>query len=122
MKKFKSKFLTFVAAVCLIVPCMFVLSACGKKDPPHTHAYDKVSYVVENGKAYKVQTCNCEEFTKTEIQDAVIATPQNVNDVIVHLNDKENVTFKEESVNVKTIEAPCFVCDPMNLIRNNLYK
>jgi hypothetical protein len=47
---------------------------------------------------------------------------ENVNDVIVHLNDKENATFKEESVNVKTIEAPCFVCDPMNLIRNNLYK
>ena len=30
----KKKFLSFVLAICLILPCAFVLSACGKNPPP----------------------------------------------------------------------------------------
>ena len=30
----KKKFLSFVLAICLIIPCMFVLSACSKNPPP----------------------------------------------------------------------------------------
>lgn len=36
----KKKFLSFVLAICLIMPCALVLSACGNNppdDPPHTH-------------------------------------------------------------------------------------
>lgn len=89
----KKKIFSFLLAICLIIPAMFALTACGDKEPPHTHAYNKVSYVVENDKAYKVKTCNCEEFTKTEIQGALIATPQNINDVIVNATDNSTIVL-----------------------------
>lgn len=86
------KFFSFMLAFCMIIPCVFMLSACKDKDS-HIHAYDKVTYVVENNKAYKVKTCNCEESTKTEIVGAVIATPQNVNDVIVSATDNSTIVL-----------------------------
>ena len=30
----KKKFLSFILAICLIIPCSFMLSACGKDDDP----------------------------------------------------------------------------------------
>ena len=73
MKKFKSKIVTFALALCLIVPCMFMLTACGDD---HTHTLTKVDAVAEtcttdgNTLYYK---CDCgkyfsDEEAKTEIE------------------------------------------------------
>lgn len=80
MKKFKSKIVTFALALCLIVPCMFILTACGDD---HTHTLTKVDAVAEtcttdgNSLYYK---CDCgkyfsDEEAKTEIEkDSWIVT------------------------------------------------
>jgi len=74
MKKLKSKIVTFALAICLIVPCMFMLTACGDD---HTHTLTKVDAVAEtcttdgNTLYYK---CDCgkyfsDEEAKTEIEE-----------------------------------------------------
>ena len=35
----KKKLLSFILAICLIMPCALVLTACGGKDPDHTHSW-----------------------------------------------------------------------------------
>lgn len=45
---------------------------------------------------------------------------ESVMDIIFHLNNNEKCNFKNNDAS--NINAPCFVCDPENLIRNSLHK
>lgn len=66
MKKFKSKIVTFALVLCLIVPCMFMLTAC---EDDHTHTLTKVDAVAEtcttdgNTLYYK---CDCGKYFSDE--------------------------------------------------------
>jgi len=73
MKNLKSKIIAFALAICLIVPCMLMLTACKEE---HTHTLTKVDAVQEtcttdgNTEYYK---CDCGKYfsdneAKTEIQ------------------------------------------------------
>ncbi|MBE5755265.1 MAG: right-handed parallel beta-helix repeat-containing protein [Clostridiales bacterium] len=93
----KKKFLSGLMALAIAIPCAFGLVGCGEDPadpttppatPTHTHSYTSYEYKVEDGKAYKVETgCSCEVDTKTELQNYVIATTDNVNEVIADATD-----------------------------------
>ena len=72
MKKLKSKIVTFALALCLMIPCVFMLAACG-----HTHSLTKVDAVAAtcttagNTEYYK---CDCGKYfsdakAETEIEE-----------------------------------------------------
>lgn len=88
---------------------------CGKvRVLPHTHAYTGVSYIIEDGKAYKVTTCGCDDFTKEEMIDAIIATPDTAHDLINTTNNKTIVL----STGTYALDALRF--DHYNTPTNNL--
>ncbi len=73
MKKLKTKIITFVLTLCLIVPCTLALTACGAD---HTHTLTKVDAVAEtcttDGNTLYYE-CDCgkyfsDEEAKTEIE------------------------------------------------------
>ena len=59
------KFLKSMACLSLSMVCAFGFAGCGDNpQDPHKHDYTQVEYTIENGKAYKVTTCGCEETKK----------------------------------------------------------
>ncbi len=75
MTKTKSKLLSILVVLCLTIPLMFMLTACGNK---HEHDFKGLTYVVEDEKAYEVKTCSCGEKQKTEMEDTIVANTTNV--------------------------------------------
>ena len=87
----KKKLLNILACLSIILIGAFALVGCGD-DPadPHTHNYNKVEYTIEQGKAYKVTTCGCNDFKKEEVVGAIIATPETIENI---LNETNNATI-----------------------------
>lgn len=78
----------FILVACLILPCLLLLSGCGNT---HKHTDAFVIYYIENNKAYKSSTCECETVTTTELTDAIIVNPSNIQQ---HLdNATDNTTL-----------------------------
>jgi len=73
MKNFKSKIITFVLAFCLIVPCIFMLTACKEQ---HVHSLTKVDAVAAtctaagNSQYYK---CDCGKYFSDDKAENEIA-------------------------------------------------
>ena len=62
----------------------WVISAFG-----HTHS--ELSYAVENGIAYQVNTCGCGDQIKTELVDIVVVTPETVQQALDNAQDNTTI-------------------------------
>lgn len=91
----KKKIFSFLLAICLIIPAMFAMTACGDEPAdPHNHNYEAhAGYTVIENKAYKVTKCSCGETKNSELSNYVIATPQDVNDIIADATDNSTVVL-----------------------------
>jgi hypothetical protein len=50
---------------------------------------------------------------------AICDKDETIDDVLLHLQEKENCKFSKDNLKV---EAPCFICNTKDLIRCNMYK
>ncbi len=95
------RFLSIIFAVLMLIACTVTLSAC-KQEPDEVHDYTFSTYFIENGRAYKGKRCECGKYQKEqEIVSAIIATTQNLNDLIQSAG--ENSTIVLSSGNYKPL-------------------
>ena len=82
----KKKFLSFILAICLIIPCAFALSACGKDD-------DKLTKAQYLAMLNSVSTACANYIESAEPQAQVLAMSYNIND-----NDYKEVDNEEAMI------------------------
>lgn len=92
MKKF---LLSFILAICMLVPASFTLIGCGETEKPHTHAMNTTySYSIEgkgeDKKVYEIFNCTCGESEKKELTNYTIATTETAKELI---NTSNNTTI-----------------------------
>ena len=112
----KKKFLSGLLALAVAIPCAFGLVGCGDDpadpaSPTHTHAYEAHSeYVIADSKAYKVtEKCSCGDTKKTELEDYVIATTENVVTTIAGAEEGTTVVLSAgEYATIKLIGVESF--------------
>ena len=111
----KKKFLSGLMALAIAIPCAFGLVGCGDDpaDPAHTHAYEAHSeYVVVDNKAYHVtEKCSCGDTKKTELEDYVIATTQNVSDTIADATEGTTVVLSTGEYSLLELKGVSFEDD-----------
>ncbi len=98
----KKKILSILINLLAICSCMFCLSACGEKEPPHAHAYDR--QVVSD--TFKVSDATCEDKATYKFSCAcgkegteIFESGEKASHVIE--NNKCSVCDKNESVGLE---------------------
>ena len=105
------KFFSLIIAMCIALIFALSLSACANDGagsppetpppspppagpPPHTHTYALNTYLVAEGKAYKVRICNCEEYEIVEeVAGAIIASPQTLVELVGSASDNSTIVL-----------------------------
>lgn len=76
------KILSFALSCGLLASGACVMTACDSSIP-HTHDYIATStYCIEDGKAYEIEKCSCEETKKVELTNYQIATTETAQNLI----------------------------------------
>ena len=86
----KKKILSFVLAICMIIPCMFALSACGKNPPPGDDGNPGTLTKVEYAEAFAgVQTAYSSYINASAEPTAMLMSTSISDDDLLTI-DREN--------------------------------
>ena len=98
----KKKFLSFILALCLIIPCSFILSACGEDDdPPAEPVHHGITIRTLNNLNDKLDSIEIfcgdrEAVSETEFYSGTIKEGEE--NVFIKLKAKQSVKYTEEDV------------------------